>query len=98
MNWISSLKKQLKSFKQRTELAVRIVRLQNQNGGLAIGSIITLVIGVMFGSIVLVKVTPILQDMLSGATGLGNVGILISAIPLVLGVGIFYMIYKEVIE
>jgi len=67
----------------------------SRRGAFNFGSLITMVIGVFFATILTVKLVPVLNRYAENLTGLYGFGWLVSFIPALLVIGIFYKVYDE---
>lgn len=81
-----------------TKLTLKLMKqlgTMRQKGAISIKGVLSLVIGTLFGTIIILKVTPILVGFIEDATGLMWMTPLVYAIPPVLMIAIFYKIFND---
>jgi len=76
----------------------RYFGLLGHGGTIKIGELIGVMVSVLFAVVLLVKITPIIYEYATELTGFMGFGILISLIPIVLLIGVFWKVFQEVIS
>lgn len=74
----------------------RTVLNMGQRGKIATGELLATVVGVLVSVIIIVKITPIIYTYATSLTGVMGFGLLIALIPVILLIGVLWMVFNDV--